>query len=360
MKNNFMIIRNIAFSFILSLVTITVTGQAISASGNLFDSDELITIRLKGDVRGLLNDRTNVPADFPFELSFLKEDSSDIILPVQMKTRGNFRRMKENCSYPPLLIQFPKEGAQLSTVFNQQQKLKLVMPCRGDEYLIKEWLAYKLYNLITPLSFKARLVKVILEDRKSGKKQSPFYGLLLEEEKQMAKRNNMKAVDMKLRPQQIQVAPFLTMAVFQYLIGNTDWSTQYQQNIKILVADSTAIPIAVPYDFDHSGIVSAPYAHPAAELQMSSIRQRRYRGYCMADLKVFESVIAKYQSVKEDIYRLYNDNTLMDSRSKKSTLQFLDDFFKTINDEKAWRKDFAYPCDKNGTGNVVIKGLKED
>lgn len=360
MKRKLINIRNFVFCCTLLFVTINAKGQGASVKNNLFDSEEVITIRLKGDVKDLLNDRTDTPVDFPFELSFLNKDSSEIMLPVKMKTRGHFRRMKENCSYPPLLIQFPKEGTQVNTVFNQQHKLKLVMPCKSDQYVIKEWLAYKLYNLITPLSFKARLVKVILEDSKNGKKQSPFYGLLLEEEKQMAKRNNMKAVDMKLQPQQFQVGHFLTMAVFQYLIGNTDWSTQFQQNIKLLVTDSVAIPIAVPYDFDHSGIVNAPYAYPAEELLMKSIKERRYRGYCIADLSLFESVIAKYQSVKDDFYRLCNQNAWMDARSKKSTIQFLDGFFKTINDEKAWRRDFAYPCDKNGTGNVVIKGLKED
>jgi len=331
-----------------------------SAQTGLFESDEVLPLKLKGSLRGLLNDRSSVPQNFPLVLSVIKEDSTRLEIPVQVKTRGHFRRLKENCQYPPLLIQFPKEGPHLSSVFKQQKKLKLVMPCSGDNYVVREWLVYKLYNLITPLSFRARLVQVTLEDEKTKKTSSPFYGLLLEEEKQMARRNKMVAVERKLKPQQVQADLFLTMAVFQYLTGNTDWSIQYLQNIKLLAADSLAVPVAVPYDFDHSGIVNAPYARPAEELQMSSIRERRYRGYCIQDMKPFEPVIALYNSLKKEIYSLYANCPLLDAKFKKSTVQFLDEFYETINDAKKWQKEFAYPCDKNGTGNVVIKGLKED
>ncbi len=93
---------------------------------------------------------------------------------------------------------------------------------------------------------------------------------------------------------------------------------------------------------------------------MSSVRERRYRGICESDLTLFNSVIAKYNSLKDEMYKLVTDNIWMDTGDKKSTTRFLDDFFETVSNTKSWQKDFAYPCDKNGTGNVVIKGLKED
>src|SRR5687767_2429561 len=271
----------------------------------LFDTDEVLQITIKGNIRELLNDRTGIPKDFSMALSYTKEDNKEMSMPVVVKTRGHFRRLRENCVYPPLSIQFPKEGAHLSSVFREQHKLKLVMPCMGDEYVIREWLVYKLYNLVTPKSFRARLVKVKLEDTKNKKPPAPFYGILLEEEKQMAKRNKMVPVDRKLEPQQTQKEAFLTMAVFEYLIGNTDWSIQFLQNIKLLATDANAVPVAVPYDFDHAGIVGAPYAYPAEELQMRSVKQRRYRGYCIQDMKVFESVIARYDQLKKGIYSIY-------------------------------------------------------
>jgi len=358
----------IVLSYLISAASVSSaqTGESAqpnkttSAEKGLFDGDEVFTITLRGNTRDLLKDRSEDPKFFPMELIYTKEDSTKLVMPVQVRTRGYFRRMKENCYYPPLLIDFPKEGPHQSSIFKEQKKTKLVMPCKGDDYVVREWLAYKLYNVVTPKSFKARLVKVVLEDAAKGKTTDPFYGILLEEEKQMAKRNKMVSIEPKLRPEQTRLEEFLTMAVFQYLIGNTDWSVQYLQNIKLIAADSVSIPMTVPYDFDHAGIVNAPYAHPAEELLMSSVRQRRYRGYCMPDLKAFEPVIARYNSLKNEIYDVYTSCTLIDAKYIKSTTQFLDDFYKTINNPKTWQYDFAYPCDQNGTGNVVIKGFRDE
>ncbi|MCW3110337.1 MAG: hypothetical protein JWQ09_4843, partial [Segetibacter sp.] len=247
------------------------------------------------------------------------------------------------------------------SVFKDLSKLKLVMPCQGDEYILREWMVYRLYNLVTSKSFKARLVRVKLDDVRKKKNTTPFYGILLEEEEQMAKRNHSVLLDRKMiKPEQTEVKNFLTMAVFEYLIGNTDWSVQYQQNVKLLLEDSGAIPMTVPYDFDHAGLVNAPYAKPAEELQMYSVLDRRYRGYCITDMKEFKEVISIYKQLKKDIYRLYTDCPLLDAKYIKATKKYFDEFYETINNSKAMQKEFSYPCDKSGTGNVVIKGLRKE
>ena len=330
------------------------------AEKDLFDSDEILSITLKGNIRQLLNDRADKPTSHPITLSYRDKDSSEVSIPVQMKTRGHFRKLKGNCKYPPLQISFPADINRLSPVFSGQTKLKLVMPCVGDDYVVREWLVYKIYNLITPKSFRVRLVRINLYDIKSKKQQAPFYGFLIEDEKKMAERNKANPVEQKLRPEETKQDDFLTMAVFQYLIGNTDWSVQYLQNIKLLKTESSPQLITVPYDFDHSGIVSAPYAQPAEQLLMRSVQERRYRGYCMKDLKVFEKPIALFNRSKSDIYDLYTKSKMLDEKYTRYVTKYLDEFYATIDDPKRWQKDFAYPCDKSGTGNVVIKGLKEE
>src|SRR4030095_9048666 len=80
--------------------------KTTSIEKGLFDSDEVFTITLKGNTRDLLKDRTSDPKYFPMELSYTKEDSTQLVMPVQVRTRGYFRRMKENCYYPPLMIDF--------------------------------------------------------------------------------------------------------------------------------------------------------------------------------------------------------------------------------------------------------------
>ncbi len=331
-----------------------------SPEKSLFDTAGILHITLSGALRPLLADRLENQPKYPLFLSYFQDDSSKITLPVEVKTRGHFRRLQGNCTYPPLLIHFPQNDAQQASIFREQRKLKLVMPCAEDKYIIREWLVYRLYNLVTPKSFRARLVRVQLIDDQSKKPADPFYGILLEEEKQMAKRNQMMVVERRLQPKQTQIDAFLNLAVFEYLIGNTDWSIQYQHNIKLLATEATPAPIAVPYDFDHAGIVNAPYAQPAEELQLRSVRERRYRGYCMPDEQIFVNVITQYNHLKSDIYRLYTGCDLLDEKYVKSTVQYLDEFYTTINNPPAWSKAFAYPCEPNGTGNVVIRGLKKN
>lgn len=339
-------------------ICISIWGQtAKPSSTGLFDSDTVLKITLSGDLRDLMNDRVDNPQNHPVTISYTEGNGKDHSINAQAKTRGHFRRTMGNCTYPPLLLQFAKDDPVLSSIFREQDKLKLVMPCMGDEYVIREWLVYRIYNLVTPKSFRARLVSVELYDTKKKKSTSPIYGILLEEDRQMAKRNDDVLIKLPLRPEQTDSIAFLNMAVFEYLIGNTDWSVQYQ-NIKLVARDSTAVPVTVPYDFDHAGLVSPPYAKPAEELLMKSVRDRRYRGYCMQNMERFDPVIALYNKLKPDIYKLYTDCTLLDEKYVKATIKYLDDFYGTINDPAKLKKEFGYPCDKKGTGNVVIKGLK--
>ena len=330
-----------------------------SPSGeSLFESDSVLHISLIGNIRELMNDRNDAPKSYPFVFSYKTETGNDS-LNITAKTRGHFRRTMGGCTYPPVLLQFTKSNSLSSSAFKEQENLKLVMPCVGDDYVIKEWLVYKIYNLVTPKSFRARLVSVELYDTKKKKSTAPFYGILLEEERQMAKRNKDVLVKRQLQPEQTDPTAFLNMAVFEYLVGNTDWSVQYQ-NIKLVAPDSLATPTTVPYDFDHAGLVSPPYAKPAEELQMNSVRERRYRGYCVPNMAKFDPVVALYNKLKPDIYKLYTDCPLLDPKYVKSTLKYFDEFYETINDPAKLKKEFSYPCDKNGTGNVVIRGLKGD
>ena len=349
----------VLFFFLLAVSPAeTAAQQIIDTAKGLFDTDEPLNITLSGQINELLRDRADIPKLHPVMITYKGRDSNPISVPVEARTRGHFRKLAENCNFPPLLLQFRKSGSLEASIFRGQEKLKLVMPCQGDNYIVREWLVYKIYNLLTPASFRARLVKLNFNDPKSKKEAAPFYGFLIEEERQVAARNNLIIIRKPRRPEQTRENTFLVMAAFEYLIGNTDWSVQYLQNINLLAADSNSVPITVPYDFDHAGLVDASYAKPAEELEIPSIRYRRYRGYCIKDMKQFDSVVVVFNQYKKDIYKIYSDCPLLDEKYKKSTLKFLDDFYYTINNPKELQKEFSYPCDPNGTGNVIIRGLK--
>jgi hypothetical protein len=325
----------------------------------LFESDEVLDITLSGHIRELLNDRSDRAQYHQIELIYRKPNSSLVTVETKIRTRGSFRRLKENCYYPPLLIQFAKTGQTDSSLFKDQDRLKLVMPCQDDEYVIREWLAYKIYNLLTPKSFRVRLVKLRLEDNLKGKMYSPFYGILIENENEMSKRNGCSLTEKRMRPEQTDTNSFLIMAVFQYLAGNTDWSVQFLQNIRLITTDPNAAPIPVPYDFDMCGIVNAPYAVPHEELKLISVQDRLYRGYCIPDMKRFDGVIGLFNRLRNKIYGLYTDCPLLYPGYIKNTKAFLDEFYTTINSTRAAEQEFHVPCDKNGPGNIIIKGLRE-
>jgi len=345
---------------VLLLFALCFRIDAFAQASQLFESEEVLEITFSGNIGELMKDRGDAPQYHDFKLSYKDSDNTFKEFPVRIKARGHFRKLKQNCNYPPLLVDFSTETSK-NSIFSEQDKLKLVTPCRDEKYVIREYLVYRLYNLTTVRSFKARLVRftMISNDPKT-RSIEPLYGILLEEEDQMAKRNNSILVEGKLmRPGQTEKEDFLNMAVFEYMIGNTDWSVQYYQNVKLIANDSMATPVTVPYDFDHAGIVGAPYAQPAPALQMSSTRERRYRGYCIQDMSQFEPVLARYNQLKADFYKVYTENTLLEENYRKSTLKYLDDFYKIINDPKKLKIEFQYPCQSDGTGNVVIRGLKK-
>ncbi|HVG15874.1 MAG TPA: hypothetical protein VM935_12965 [Chitinophagaceae bacterium] len=330
------------------------TYKTSGVTGGLFDNEEVLEIKLSGNVRALFNNRADDAPYQPLILTYKGTDGNYVSINLRAKTRGNFRRKKENCTYPPIQLNFTKKDAKPS-LFDQQDKLKLVTPCSGDNYVVREYLVYKLYNLITPKSFRARLAKVTFFDTEK-KKETVFQSILLEEDEQMAARNNTKLMEIKnLSGENTETETFLKMAVFQYMIGNTDWSVPFLHNIRILSFDPASVPSVVPYDFDHSGIVNAPYALPPEQLELKSTQQRRFRGYCISDWKTMDAVIATYNRLKEDIYKQYTTCTLLDAKYVKATTRFLDDFYATINNPKRLKEEFSFPC-KAGI-NYTIRGL---
>ena len=333
----------------------------LEAQGQGFQlfTDEILSLTLSGDIKTVLKDRGDDPQYHPVELSYVV-DQKEVKIPLKIKTRGNFRKSASNCKYPPLMLNFPKSRVTANTVFSGQNKIKLVTPCQGDKYIIHEYLVYKLYNLFSPQSFKVQLLEISFKDTIKQNKINTYYGLLLENEDHMAQRNNASLFEkVGYKPTQVDRIKFLEMAVFQYLISNTDWSVQYQQNVKLLKSEQNKLPIAVPYDFDHAGIVRSPYAKPAPALKLDNVLIRRYRGFCITDMSIYQPIFDKFNKLKPDIYALYEQNLIISSSYKTKTVKFLDEFYDTINDPGKALIAFGYPCDLSGTGNVVIKGLRK-
>jgi hypothetical protein len=357
------------FMFFCSVIFFPVTIQAQNtnaatasqkenlANEVLFKGNDILQFKLIGNLNDLFKDRGNNSSYHPVLLQYKGTDSNLVSIRIKVKTRGHFRRLKTNCKMPPLLLDFPKKQNEKS-LFKDQHKLKLVVPCGDDDYVVREWLAYKIYNLISEKSFRARLAQVDFEDSLNKRKPETYYCILLEDEKKVAERNGAYVWKPKmLAMQNTNEEEFRKMAVFEYLIGNTDWSVPYLQNIVLIKQAPMQLPFPVPYDFDHAGIVDAPYAGPAPELGITSVRDRLYRGYCESDMKNFAGTFKLFNQLKDAIYNLYGNCPLLSKSYVKFVYRYFDDFYKTINNDRIIEKEFGKPCRE--AVHVELKGLKD-
>lgn len=318
---------------------------------SLFDLDRELEFTLTTNLRVLTKDRGDKPATHAAVLTYKKGSELDT-LPITLKVRGNFRRNKVNCTFPPLLIDLPKKKVK-KTLFAHQNKLKLITHCQVDEWVVREYLVYKLYNLLSDLSFRAQLARVTYADSLGKREPETHWAFLLEDESDLAKRNNVKLNTMKqIGMGYADSLGMATVAVFEYMIGNTDWSVPYLHNIR-LFADGVTSSLPVPYDFDHAGIVEASYAKPAEQLGLSSVRERVYRGpnYSMP---IFQKVIDKFNQVKPQFYALYENDSRLSKTYVKRTVKYLDDFYALINKPASVKAIFS----QNVSSGVIIKGLK--
>lgn len=278
-----------------------------------------------------------LPARFVATLA----DSTHVNDPVQLEIRGHFRH--SYCRMPPLKIIFKYKT---SSVFASLKSLKLVSECKllktYDQYLLKEFLIYKIYNLLTPMSFNARLLNVSFQDSANSKKTITEHAFLIEDIKEVAKRNHCKEWKNDLvATEQTNRKQMTLVSLFEYMIGNTDFAVSVNHNMKLIVDENDPVskPFAVAYDFDYSGLVNTEYAVPDEKLGTENVRQRVYRGFPRTMNELNEALdIFKHQ--KEKIYSLIKHFDLLTKNSKEEMIDYLDEFYKLINSPKDVKYNF--------------------
>lgn len=199
-----------------------------------------------------------------------------------MRPRGNSRRTV--CALPPLKLEFSDEELSARQFDPDLDDLKLVTQCKdykvNADYVMQEFMAYRLYNEVTPYSLRVRLLQITFVDTGRKGKESDMSGFVIEEMEELARRQEGKHFDHYdfYRPEELDRPAYLRMAVFQYMIGNTDWAVHNLHNLKLIWVPDRQHPIAAPYDFDLSGFVHTDYAVPNERLPISSVTERLYLG----------------------------------------------------------------------------------
>ena len=321
------------------------SATATPAPAPLFATPEPLVFTLTTDLRKLLGDRGAKRTEHRATLRYVGAGGDTVSLKVDVRTRGIFR-LKE-CAFPPLRLDFPESRVH-GTVFAGQDKLKLVTHCRNarspyEQNVLQEYVLYPIFNVLTERSFRARLARVTYLDSAGRDEPLTRYGILLESEQELARRLGVTRVESAaVHDLRIEPTDLTLVAVFQYLIGNTDWSIWGRHNITI-VRDTAGALFAIPYDFDFAGVIAAPYATPPPQLPIRSVRQRWYRGFCQPDT-LLASVLARFRAAKDSIYALYRSVPDLSARDSRQALDYFDAFFRTINDPGAVRGEFVRGC----------------
>jgi len=309
-------------------------------SATFFRDEQPFEMVLSTDLKNFVNKKMT-KAEQPATVTFTFPDSLTIKEDIRINTRGKFRL--ENCQMPPILLNFKNQS---SPRLRPLGKLKLVVGCgsgfEDEQLIIKEYLAYKMYNMLTEKSFRVRLVKIKYEDSRGKMKSYSQYGFLLEDVDDMAARNKCKELeDVAIQTESTDRKQMTLVALFEYMIGNTDWSVPAFHNIKLIQAakNPQAIPIAVPYDLNHCGFVNAEYAVPPEDLGIESVKDRLYRGFPRT-MEELQEAIAVFNSQKKAIYALIANCEWLSKGNKKETTNYLDGFYKTVDNKNAVRHTF--------------------
>ncbi|HVT85310.1 MAG TPA: hypothetical protein VHD35_08895 [Chitinophagaceae bacterium] len=327
-----------AFFAICSLPAFSQSARIDSVK--FFTDDKPIEMTLTTDYRKLLADKLKMAVQ-PATVTFRFPDSSSYTGTVDINARGKTR--KESCTVPPILINFKKSS---SDAMRSLHKLKMVCACANsanDEQLaLKEFLTYKIYNLLTDMSFRVRLVHVTYEESKGKAKTYSQYGFLIEDVNAMAKRNKCKETQkIAFATESTQRDQMTLVALFEYMIGNTDWSVPNYHNIKLMTskAEPNSLPYVIPYDFDYAGLVNAYYAVPAEELQLGSVTQRAYRGFARS-MDELQQTIKLFNDQKANITNLIMNFEPLTSRTKKEMIAYIEGFYKIINNKSSVETEF--------------------
>jgi hypothetical protein len=328
--------------FLLSLIIFTSlisSGQKADTtlSFRLFEDEKPINVTLRFDLSTYFRSKPQkdyLKANFTVHLNGSDSVSRDI----RLKTRGVFRN--QYCMFAPIELNIKKAHFGYSDL-DRISKLKMVPQCSSgkdkEDYILREYLAYKLFNVMTDTSFRVRLVNIDYVDSEKKRKPVKQLAFFIEPVEILTARTNcipLKA--MALTQKSIVPGIMDRLAIFNYMIGNYDWSVPGQHNVAIVKSlrlDQSGLGIVIPHDFDWTGLVNASYAIPAENVGTQNVRERIFLGVCRKK-EVYNSELDLFQSKKAEFYRVINDFPYINQKVKKDLINYLDEFFNQLGGKR--------------------------
>jgi len=272
-------------------------------------------------------------------------DGAEVRFPVRLRTRGIWR--KKNCEIPPLMMNFTNDSTK-KTAFARLDRARFTFPCRNnddfEQYVLQEYNLYRVQRLLNPLSYDVRLARVTFVDSEKKDTLSTRWAFLSETDEAFVQRHGVKLVTTQgAGPSDVDPYESAFYGVFQYFVGNSDFSIRALHNAVLVLKDMQHYPVA--RDFDWSGAVNARYAVPAPILKIRSVTDRIMRGFCTPP-EEFEKVFTLFREKKDAIYALYRDPIMapMKPNVVTQTLKYFDEFYSTINDPRRAKRDIVEAC----------------
>lgn len=332
-----MIIRHLLIIAACTLFSNLYAGPVYKNQGqtpSVFDSfysEDVLSVILETDLDALINDRRR--EDFQTAtITYEDADKKTTSWTVEVKPRGKFRR--RICDFPPVKLKFDKDELAAAGL-NGHNDLKLVTHClddkqEGRDNVMREFLAYEMYNLLTPNSYRVQLVRIEYRDTEGNIRPIKRYGFLLEDTDEMAERLGGEECDTCVNPDPARLDPKEEnlLSVFQYMIGNGDWSLTMARNVKFIELSSGRL-VPVPFDFDFSGLVDASYAIPNREYGQWDLQSRVYMGL-QPDKDLLIETLAKFARKKKDLYTMVRQHNGLKKDTRIFITAYLDRFFYAI------------------------------
>lgn len=330
-----------------------VLAQSEASVAPLFASHDVLSVRIEAPMTTLLKVRPDEEyLDGKFH--YVGADGAETSLDLKLQTRGITRRKREICNFPPIRLNFRKKQVE-DTVFDGQDKLKLVTHCQAnkasfEQLILREYLGYRILQAMTDRSFSSRLMRITYVDNEKKGKSVEKYGFVIEDEDNLGERLGMTAAKVPgIDVQELDRQHANLVSVFEYLIGNTDFSLILGPSGKscchnsVLYSKGAPPYSAIPYDFDYSGLVNAPYAAPNPRFKLRNVKQRLYRGRCMNN-DLLDATFAQYIEKEPEFRSLVDNIEGFNDRTRKDLHNYLNTFYKDISNPKSKDRRFVRNC----------------
>jgi hypothetical protein len=274
---------------------------------------------------------------------------------IEIAPRGKSRLTGGICDFVGLMLHFSDsfEGS----VFEDQVALPVVTHCKDresyEDLVFLEYLAYRIYNAVTDMSLRVRLARVEYFDSEQQERLTDRYGFFLENWDDLAERNGYERLTVPMvPPSEYEDSSRTLFEIFQYLIGNTDWSYALpapdessccHNTVPVGNYDYTGPVFPIPYDFDQAGLVDAPYSTVDPSLPIRNVRERLFRGIC-GPVDQLNAALFRFESRKQEIQSLIDIELLMRDRARDWAKWYIEDFYRIIADERRVSSEFLDRC----------------